>query len=52
MELYDIIQNKNSKLRVFYMLAGFGEASAIGLGLSMFNKRNVYVIDGDGSLFL
>ena len=48
MELYDIIQNKNSKLRVFYMLAGFGEASAIGLGLSMFNKRNVGVIDGDG----
>lgn len=51
MELYNIIQKKNSKLRVFYMLAGFGEVSSIGLGLSMFSSRNIYVIDGDGSLF-
>lgn len=51
MELYDIVQKKKSKLRVFYMLAGFGEVSSIGLGLSMYSSRNIYVIDGDGSLF-
>ncbi|MFX1318085.1 MAG: sulfopyruvate decarboxylase subunit beta [Promethearchaeota archaeon] len=34
----------------FYMLGSLGLASSIGLGLSVSTKRQVIVIDGDGSL--
>jgi sulfopyruvate decarboxylase beta subunit len=34
----------------FYMLGSLGLVSSIGLGLSLFTKRDVIVIDGDGSL--
>ncbi len=34
----------------FYMLGSYTQASAIGLGCALGTKREVYVIDGDGSL--
>jgi len=34
----------------FYMLGSFGLASSIGLGVSLFTKKDVIIIDGDGSL--
>ncbi|MDR2944099.1 MAG: sulfopyruvate decarboxylase subunit beta [Methanosarcinales archaeon] len=34
----------------FYMLGSYTQASAIGLGCALGMKREVYVIDGDGSL--
>ena len=34
----------------FYMLGSYGQASAIGLGLTLSTKREVIVLDGDGSL--
>ncbi len=47
-ELFDI---KDRELN-FYMLGSMGLASSIGLGLSLIQKRHVYVIDGDGSLLM
>ncbi len=47
-ELYTI---KDRELN-FYMLGSMGLASSIGLGLSLFQKKHVYVIDGDGSLLM
>lgn len=34
----------------FYMMGSFGQATPIGLGLALCSKRQVVVIDGDGSL--
>lgn len=34
----------------FYMLGSYTQASAIGLGCALGTQREVYVIDGDGSL--
>ena len=45
-ELYQI----NHQSSNFYMLGSLGLASSIGLGVSLFTKRPVVVIDGDGSL--
>jgi sulfopyruvate decarboxylase subunit beta len=45
-ELYQVIPQPSN----FYMLGSLGLASAIGLGVSLFTKREVVVIDGDGSL--
>ena len=36
----------------FYMLGSLGLASSIGVGLSMGQRRDVWVLDGDGSLLL
>ncbi len=36
----------------FYMLGSMGMASSIGLGVSLFTKKEVIVIDGDGSLLM
>ncbi len=47
-ELYTV---KDRELN-FYMLGSMGLASSIGLGLALFQKRHVYVIDGDGSLLM
>ncbi len=47
-ELYAIADNG----RNFYMLGSMGLASSIGLGLSLAQKMNVYVIDGDGSVLM
>ena len=38
--------------RNFYMLGSMGLASSIGLGLALFRKETVVVIDGDGSLLM
>ena len=45
-ELYQVLPQPSN----FYMLGSLGLASAIGLGVSLFTKREVVVIDGDGSL--
>lgn len=47
-ELFEIRDRKFN----FYMLGSMGLASSIGLGLSIVQKRHVYVIDGDGSLLM
>ncbi|MBE0516252.1 MAG: sulfopyruvate decarboxylase subunit alpha [Methanophagales archaeon] len=36
----------------FYMLGSLGQASPIGLGVSMKTKRETVVLDGDGSLLM
>jgi sulfopyruvate decarboxylase subunit beta len=35
---------------VFYMLGSFGQASSIGLGLSIFTEKEVLVLEGDGAI--
>jgi sulfopyruvate decarboxylase subunit beta len=45
-ELYQVKPQPSN----FYMLGSLGLASAIGLGVSLFTKREVVVVDGDGSL--
>lgn len=45
-ELYKI---KDRSLN-FYMLGSYGQVSAIGLGVSLKSKKEVIVLDGDGSL--
>ncbi len=47
-ELYTIADHE----RNFYMLGSMGLASSIGLGLSLAQERNVYVIEGDGSVLM
>jgi sulfopyruvate decarboxylase beta subunit len=47
-ELYEI----NDRRLNFYMLGSMGLVSSIGLGLSLAQKKHVYVIDGDGSLLM
>ena len=47
-ELYTIADSE----RNFYMLGSMGLASSIGLGLSLAQSKNVYVIDGDGSALM
>lgn len=47
-ELYAIADNEQN----FYMLGSMSLASSIGLGLSLAQKKNVYVIDGDGSVLM
>ncbi len=36
----------------FYMLGSMGMATPLGLGISLFTKKKVIVIDGDGSLLM
>lgn len=45
-ELYQV----NHQPTNFYMLGSLGLASSIGLGITLFSKREVIVVDGDGSL--
>ena len=47
-ELYHL----NDKSSHFYMLGSMGMASSIGLGLAIAQKKQVYVIDGDGSMLM
>ena len=45
-ELYQVKHQSSN----FYMLGSLGLASSIGLGVALFSKKQVVVIDGDGSL--
>lgn len=45
-ELYQVKHQSSN----FYMLGSLGLASSIGLGVALFSKRQIIVIDGDGSL--
>jgi len=45
-ELYSVKHQKSN----FYMLGSMGLASPIGFGISLFTKKDVVVIDGNGSL--
>jgi len=47
-ELYAVYDRPSN----FYMLGSMGLASSIGLGISLYNKREVIVLDGDGSLLM
>ncbi len=47
-ELYYLKQQPSN----FYMLGSMGMASPIGLGISLSTKKEVVVIDGDGSLLM
>jgi sulfopyruvate decarboxylase subunit beta len=47
-ELYHLKHQKTN----FYMLGSMGLASSIGLGLASFTRKEVVVIDGDGSLLM
>jgi sulfopyruvate decarboxylase beta subunit len=47
-ELYQLKHQKSN----FYMLGSMGLASSIGLGISLFTRKDVVVIDGDGSLLM
>jgi len=47
-ELYSVKHQKSN----FYMLGSMGLASPVGLGISLFTKKDVVVIDGDGSLLM
>ena len=45
--------NSNSyKGRDFYMIGGMGHTAMVSLGVSIFSKKKVYCIDGDGSLLM
>ncbi|MBP2133546.1 sulfopyruvate decarboxylase subunit beta [Methanomicrobium sp. W14] len=41
---------ENDRQQNFYMLGSYTQATPIGLGLALGQKKHVYVIDGDGSL--
>ncbi|MDO8125423.1 MAG: sulfopyruvate decarboxylase subunit beta [Candidatus Hermodarchaeota archaeon] len=45
-ELHDIKPQRTN----FYMLGSLGLVSSVGLGIALFSKHEVVVIDGDGSL--
>jgi len=47
-ELYALCDQPSN----FYMLGSMGLASSIGLGISLYNKSEVVVLDGDGSLLM
>jgi len=47
-ELYQVKHQKSN----FYMLGSMGLASSIGLGIATFTRKDVVVIDGDGSLLM
>jgi len=47
-ELYALCDQPSN----FYMLGSMGLASSIGLGISLYHKREVVVLDGDGSLLM
>lgn len=47
-ELYHIMDRELN----FYMLGSMGLASSLGLGLALFQRRRVIVLDGDGSLLM
>jgi sulfopyruvate decarboxylase beta subunit len=47
-ELYALCDQPSN----FYMLGSMGLASSIGLGISLYHKREVFVLDGDGSLLM
>jgi sulfopyruvate decarboxylase beta subunit len=47
-ELYALCDQPSN----FYMLGSMGLASSIGLGVSVYNKNEVVVLDGDGSLLM
>ncbi len=47
-ELYNVLHQPSN----FYMLGSMGMATPIGLGLAIGTKKEVIVIDGDGSLLM
>ncbi len=50
MYIKDKYKFKNSK--DFYMVGGMGHTSSVALGYSLFNKKKIICIDGDGSLIM
>ncbi len=42
----------SSKGQDFYMIGGMGHTAMVSLGVSIFSKKKVYCIDGDGSILM
>jgi phosphonopyruvate decarboxylase len=52
-EIYQLRKQKNLKNDSdFYMIGGMGHTSNVALGYSKYSKRNVFVLDGDGSFLM
>ena len=52
-ELFQLRKTKNmTKGKDFYMIGGMGHASNVGLGVSLYVRNNVIVLDGDGSMLM
>lgn len=52
-ELFQLRKTKKMiKGKDFYMIGGMGHASNVGLGVSLYVKNNVIVLDGDGSMLM
>jgi phosphonopyruvate decarboxylase len=52
-ELIQIRKNENlNKGRDFYMVGGMGHTSSVALGVSLFSKKKIICIDGDGSMLM
>ncbi len=52
-EFYELRKNNNQILNKDFLTVGsMGHCSQIALGISMFNKNDVYCIDGDGSVIM
>ena len=52
-ELYQLRQVENTnKGSDFYMVGGMGHASMVSLGVSMYTKKKVICLDGDGSFLM
>lgn len=47
-ELYAVCDQSTN----FYMLGSMGLASSVGLGVSLYTRKDVIVLDGDGSLLM
>lgn len=52
-ELYQTREKNNFiKGDDFYMVGGMGHTSSVGLGMSLKSKKNIFCLDGDGSLLM
>ena len=45
-------QTKNSNGKDFYMVGGMGHASSVALGHSLNSKKQIFCLDGDGSMLM
>lgn len=52
-EMYQLRKNKNlNKEKDFYMVGGMGHTSMVAFGYSLFSKKNIICLDGDGSFLM
>lgn len=51
-ELWELRKQRNEATDDFCMMGSMGLASAIGLGVALGTKKQVYVLDGDGAILM